>query len=72
MGIVYTLYHRDSNEISAIITELKSLGYIPDRDFDFSFSTGRYDWENLQYVAKKTVFTFYNEELASWFMMKWT
>lgn len=61
----------DSTAISTIIKELKSLGYQVGLDFDFEFSTSTYDYETMQYTPRKTKFTFYNLELATWFNMKY-
>lgn len=72
MGIEYILYDKDSTEISAVVKELSALGYIVGKDFDFAFSTARYDYSNLRYTPRKTVFKFHNEELASWFVMRWS
>lgn len=72
MGIEYILYHRNSAEISAIVQELKDLGYRVGLDFDFAYHTGSYDWATIKMIPRKTVFTFYREELASWFVIKWS
>lgn len=72
MGIEYILYDRDHNEISAIVAELKANGYRVNHDFDFAYHPGQYNWSTLEQIPRKTVFTFYNEELALWCTLRWS
>lgn len=65
------LHRRSSQDISAIVAELKSMGYQVGRDFDFEFATGRYDWNMLVNIDPKTAFTFYNQSLATWFSLRY-
>ncbi len=62
---------RDSpNEIIEIVRELRLKGYVQGTDFDFKFSPLRIDPESYQTIDKKhTIFTFYREELATWFTL---
>lgn len=66
---VVILYEKDSNEISTIVKQLKDKGYKINIDFDFEYSTGKYDWINLENIPKQTKFIFYNEPLGTWFAL---
>jgi hypothetical protein len=66
-----TLYHLNSAEITAIVHKLRAQGLQTGQDFDFAYSPGKYDWQNLETIARHTVFTFYNESTASWFALKY-
>lgn len=61
----------DSNEISAIVKQLKEQGYKTGVDFDFAYSPGRWDMM-IGIVPRQTKFTFYNSKLATWFALKWS
>jgi len=65
------IYRQPSNEVSQIVAELKSLGYQVGIDFDFEYSSGKFDWSTQVDVPRQTKFTFYNEPVASWFALKY-
>lgn len=65
------IQHKSSNQISEIVSELKDLGYRVRIDFDFEYSTGKFDWSTMVDVPRQTKFTFYNEPVASWFALKY-
>ena len=69
--IVIIVPNLDSNEISQLVRELKSQGYIVGNDFDFEFSAGRYDYDTRENIPRQTKFTFYNEAMASYFSLKY-
>lgn len=69
--IVIIVPNLDSNEISQLVRELKSQGYVVGKDFDFAYSSGKYDWDKLESVSRQTKFTFYNEAMASYFSLKY-
>lgn len=66
------IQHKPSNEITQIVAELKSLGYKVGIDFDFEYSSGRFDWNTQIDVPRQTKFTFYNEPIGSWFTLKYS
>jgi hypothetical protein len=65
------LYKRSSAEISAIVAELKNMGYRVGKDFDFVFATKRYDWNLSLFVDAQTTFIFFNDKLATWFRLRY-
>lgn len=65
------LKYKDTYQISAIINELKNDGYKVHVDFDFEFSTSKFDWSTFLEVPSQTKFIFYNETLGTWFMLKY-
>lgn len=71
MAVTYILLHKDSSEISRIVKELKDTGFKIGVDFDFAYSPGRWD-EMVGEIPKQTEFTFYNEKLATWSILKWS
>jgi len=72
MAVEIILYNLDSNAISAIVADLKDNGYKTGIDFDFAYSTGRYDYNTNENIRRQTVFTLYNEKLATWLAIKWS
>ena len=53
-----------------IVIELRKLGWIQGVDFDFAYKQSQ--WDNMiGEIPKQTVFTFYNDSNASYFMLRW-
>jgi hypothetical protein len=51
-----------------IVRELRAKVYVQGTDFDFSYHKPEYDLERYGVLYDRyTLFTFYKEELASWF-----
>lgn len=71
MSTEIIIKHLDSNEISRIISEMKEDGITVGKDFDFYYSTGRFDWVNVINIPRQTRFVFYNESYASLFILRW-
>jgi len=69
-----TLYI-DVSRTLEIVHELKQHGWFMGKDFDFAYHKAIYDdfggsnWEPE--LEKHTVFTFYNDSNASYFMLRW-
>lgn len=64
---------KDPSGIVAIVHELRAHGLVQGKDFDFIYKPPH--WDNFSGDAeynRRTVFNFYNEELASWFALKYT
>lgn len=61
----------NSNDISALVHELRDLGYKVGQDFNFEFATGRYDWQSNQQIPPRTVFYWINETAGTWFALKY-
>ena len=53
-----------------IVTELKQKGWVLGKDFDFEYHQSKWD-EMIGKIPKQTVFTFYNDSNASYFMLRW-
>ena len=61
--------------ILGIVRDLRQAGLVQGRDFDFAYTPERLDY-NLASVGevlakRQTVFSFYNDSLASWFGIKY-
>lgn len=63
------LYHEKPMSIMAIVAELRELGYIQRRDFDFSYVPATWDNDGAQ--PRHTIFTFYREDLSSYFVLRY-
>jgi hypothetical protein len=60
------------DEIMPIVRALRADGLVQGQDFDFAYNHARYDtdgWEPVQ--NRQTIFTFYNEEYATMFTLKY-
>ena len=62
--------------VLSIVRDLRQLGYTQGLDFDFAYSPERLDY-NLATIGevlekRKTVFSFYDEKLSSWFCLKYS
>jgi hypothetical protein len=60
------------DEIMPIVRSLREDGLVQGRDFDFAYSHAKYDsdgWEAVQ--NRRTTFTFYTEEYATMFTLKY-
>jgi hypothetical protein len=53
-----------------IVSELKRHGWFMGKDFDFAYHQSKWD-EMIGEIPKQTVFTFYNDSNASYFMLRW-
>lgn len=54
------------SETIDIVHELKKRGYVQGVDFDFAFNQTKWDGF-IGEIPKHTIFTFYKDELATWF-----
>ena len=69
------LEHKGAGEVMEIVKELRNQGCMQGIDFDFAYHKPMYDnfsgsnWEPE--LEKHTVFTFYNDVNASYFMLRW-
>jgi hypothetical protein len=59
-----------ANNATDIVRELRSQGYQQGVDFDFAYHQSRWD-DMTGEVPKHTKFTFYNNVLSSWFLLKY-
>ena len=63
------------DSVLAIVRELRDLGYKQGLDFDFAYTPEKLDY-NLSTAGevlnpRQTVFNFYDEQLSSWFILKY-
>ena len=68
-----TILERNASQIIDIVLEMRKQGYVQGRDFDFAYNPPRYD--NFSYdpvMQGCTIFTFYEDALASWFAIKYS
>ena len=62
--------HTTIGETLEIVEELRRQGYCQGNDFDFAYYPSRWD-EMIGDIPQKTIFTFYNDTLATWFQLKY-
>jgi hypothetical protein len=68
--ITVTITNKNAIDALDLVHKLKEKGYVQGVDFDFSFYQSTWD-ATTGNIPKHTKFTFYKEELATWFMLKW-
>lgn len=55
-----------------IVTELRQMGWVQGVDFDFAYYNEKWDdFSSEPIIEQHTVFTFYNDSNASYFMLRW-
>jgi hypothetical protein len=60
------------DEIMPIVRALRDDGLVQGRDFDFAYSHAKYDSDGWEAVHnRRTTFTFYTEEYATMFTLKY-
>lgn len=70
--IEVNLIDYDVQSILAIVAVLKSMGYVLDQDFTFSYHPPKWDsFSNDAVYNRHTVFTFKDDSVASWFALKY-
>ena len=70
--IEVTILDKDPSAVVNIVHELRQVGLVQGKDFDFMYKPPQ--WDNFSGDAvynRRTVFSFYTEELASWFSLKY-
>ena len=66
-----TLYI-DVNRTLEIVHDLKTHGWVMGKDFDFAYHKEMWDDFRSEPIREHhTVFTFYNDSNASYFMLRW-
>ena len=65
-----TIYNKHTGEISGIINELKTHGLNANEHYEFRYYPGTWDPMTGE-VPKKCEFTFKDDKLASWFILRW-
>jgi hypothetical protein len=62
------LYVDTVNQVTDVVNDVKSKGYVLGQDFDFLFFPSKYSDNGFTLVYHKhVVFRFYKDELATWF-----
>jgi hypothetical protein len=49
-----------------VVQELRAKGYVQGVDFDFAYHQSKWD-DMIGEIPRETIFTFYEDELATWF-----
>lgn len=67
------LFDKDPAGVIEIVKDLRTQGLIQGQDFDFAYKPPVCDnFSGQSLYEKHTIFSFYTEELASWFTLKYT
>lgn len=65
------LIDKTPNDVIDIVRQLRNNGHIQGVDFDFEYRPPKFDeFSNDAVYNRCTVFTFYKEELATWFSLR--
>lgn len=68
--MAHVILYIDAVTTIGIVIELRKLGWIQGVDFDFAYNQSQ--WDNMiGEIPKQTVFTFYNDSDASYFMLRY-
>jgi hypothetical protein len=65
---IVTITNKNAIDALDLVYKLKAKGYVQGVDFDFAFYQSKWD-DMLGEIPKQTQFTFYKEELATWFSL---
>lgn len=66
------ILHKSANEIMEMVKEVRAIGLVQGKDFDFAFHQA--SWSEFTFEAvtpKHTIFKFYDEKWATLFSLKW-
>ena len=64
------LIDKKPNDFLEIVNELRNKGYVQGVDFDFAYHPPKFnDFSGDAVYNRSVVFTFYKEELATWFSL---
>ena len=73
MAVDIVLRDLDVNQMLELVWELKDLGLVVGKDFDFAYHQAK--WDNFSHEAvtnKHAKFTFYDEEQGMIYSLKWS
>ncbi len=68
MTVTVSIQNKNAIDALDLVHKLKEKGYVQGIDFDFSFYQSAWD-DMIGEIPKHTKFTFYKEELATWFSL---
>ena len=69
--MVVTIAFTDAGKTMDIVRDLRAQGLVQGTDFDFAFHQSKWD-EMIGEIPKHTIFTFYKDKNATWFILKYT
>ena len=73
MGITETIrLEKNVSTIMDIVHEMRSMGYKQGVDFDFAYHAPKFDYFGSTTEVAFAEFMFYNNSLASWFVLKYS
>ncbi len=71
MSSVVRIKNKNATAAMDIVRELREKGYVQGIDFDFNYYHQESDDPQDITEQRHTLFTFYKEELATWFSLKY-
>ena len=71
MSSIVRIKNKNAIEAMDLVKELREKGYAQGVDFDFEYHHHESDDPQDITEQRHTLFTFYKEELATWFSLKW-
>ena len=64
------IYNIDPTQVIEVVREIKQQGMTLGKDFDFAYNQSKWD-EMTGEIPKHTNFVFYNDQMATWFQLKY-
>jgi hypothetical protein len=64
------IYDIDPTQVIEVVREIKQQGMTLGKDFDFAYYQSKWD-EMTGEIPKHTNFVFYNDQMATWFQLKY-
>lgn len=71
MSSTVRIKNKNATEAMDVVRELREKGYMQKVDFDFEYHHQELDDPQDITEQRHTLFTFYKEELATWFSLKY-
>lgn len=71
MSIDVVIEGKDLSRYMDIVRELRVSGLIQGEHFDFKYIPSIYDYKKYSITPKKVIFTFYDEQYATMFKLKY-
>lgn len=71
MAIKCILENRRVDQILDVVKELRAAGLVQSKDFDFRWEPAHYDWSGDAECGSRATFTFYTEQYATMFELKY-
>jgi hypothetical protein len=66
-----TLEGKNAQQISTVVSELKAHGFVANEHYQFKYIPSSWNSTDGK-IPAKTEFTFKEDKIATWFVLKWS